>query len=271
VKDCDPEVPPNAVEWLALDEQERIQLAKAYHRDARIKLSRAEAHACFHVIVENQSSEGLEAAVRAMARLMNEGLSRHDALHAIGSVVVERLHEAMTIFSSEGNLMKDLVELELMILELDEKLKPIAQKTVDLSNPNWMDELRKTSPIDQIGKRSEAEAALSEAVDTYAKADPDTRETIRVMFTKCTSFTWAAIPPWPLNTNDGFTRHLLLFSIYDQGRDSRDALLQLRTLLATARSANLDTAAACRHVAKLSSDVDRYGMGSTRSMLLSNS
>jgi hypothetical protein len=167
--------------------------------------------------------------------------------------------------------MKDLVELELMILELDEKLKPIAKKTVDLSNPNWMDELQKTSPIDQIGKRSEAETALSEAVDTYEKTDPETRQAIRIMFSKYTSFAWAAIPPWPLNTNDGLTRHLLLFSIYDQGRDSRDALLQLRTMLATARSANLDTAAACRHVAKLSSDIDRYGMGSTRNMLLSSS
>ncbi len=48
-----------------------------------------------HTIVENQIAEGLAPVVRAMARLMNEGLSRHDAVHAIGSVVADHLFEAM--------------------------------------------------------------------------------------------------------------------------------------------------------------------------------
>jgi hypothetical protein len=43
--------------------------------------------------VENQLAEGLASVIRAMARLRNEGLSRHDALHAIGSVLVEHLSE----------------------------------------------------------------------------------------------------------------------------------------------------------------------------------
>ena len=38
--------------------------------------------------------KGLNRGVRAMDRLMNEGLSRHDTLHAIGSVVAEHLFEA---------------------------------------------------------------------------------------------------------------------------------------------------------------------------------
>jgi hypothetical protein len=91
----DPEVQPNPVEWLALDEQERIELAEAHHRAARIELPNVKVHAVFHVIVENQVAEGLEPVSRAMARLANEGLSRHDSLHAIGSVCAEHLFEAM--------------------------------------------------------------------------------------------------------------------------------------------------------------------------------
>ena len=91
----DPEVQPNPVEWLALDEQERIELVEAHHRAARIKLPDVKVHAVFHVIVENQIAEGLEPVSRAMARLANEGLSRHDSLHAIGSVCAEHLFEAM--------------------------------------------------------------------------------------------------------------------------------------------------------------------------------
>jgi hypothetical protein len=95
VKRYDPEVPPVAVEWLALDEQHRIQLAESYHRAAREKVPNHTAHAAFHAIVENQIAEGLEPVVRAMARLMKQGLSRHDALHAVGSVVADHFFEAM--------------------------------------------------------------------------------------------------------------------------------------------------------------------------------
>ena len=91
----DPEVQPTPAEWLALDEQLRIELVEKLHRAARETLPNVKAHAAFHAIVENQIAEGLESVVRAMARLMKQGLSRHDALHAVGSVVAEHFFEAM--------------------------------------------------------------------------------------------------------------------------------------------------------------------------------
>lgn len=84
---------PQPETWLELDEQERILLVENHHRLARIKLPDRNAHAVFHVIVENQIAMNLEPVVRAMARLMKEGLTRHDAVHAIGSVVAEHLFE----------------------------------------------------------------------------------------------------------------------------------------------------------------------------------
>ncbi len=95
MQNYDPEVPPNPAEWLALDEQLRIQLAEVYHRKAREKVPNVKAHAAFHAIVENQIAEGLESVARAMARLMKQGLTRHDALHAIGSCVADHFFEAM--------------------------------------------------------------------------------------------------------------------------------------------------------------------------------
>ena len=89
----DPERAPDSAEWLELDEQERIILIEEYHRSKRIKPSNLTAHAAFHAIVENQIAEGLEPVLRAMVRLVNEGLSRHDAVHAIGLVVAEHVYE----------------------------------------------------------------------------------------------------------------------------------------------------------------------------------
>jgi len=81
----DPLKAPDPEEWLELDEQERIDLAQDYHRRARIKLPSALLHANMHAIVENQIALGDETpARRVLQRLMNEGLDRHQAIHAIG-------------------------------------------------------------------------------------------------------------------------------------------------------------------------------------------
>jgi len=92
----DPETAPDPEMWLAHDEQERIQLIEDYHRAAHIKLPNLKVHAAFHAVAENQLAEGLEPVARAMERLTREGLSRHDALHAIGSIVADHVYEAMT-------------------------------------------------------------------------------------------------------------------------------------------------------------------------------
>jgi hypothetical protein len=93
VQRYDPEHAPNPEQWLALDEQERFALVEAHHRRARIKLPNLKIHAVFHAIVENQIAEGMESVVRAMTRLRTQGLSRHDAVHAVASVVAAHMHD----------------------------------------------------------------------------------------------------------------------------------------------------------------------------------
>ena len=49
-----------------------------------------------HVIVENQVVLGDEIPVRrTLERLRAEGLDRHDAVHAVGSVVAKRIYELL--------------------------------------------------------------------------------------------------------------------------------------------------------------------------------
>jgi hypothetical protein len=90
-----PECTPEPASWLELDEQERIVLVETYHRVTRIKLPNVTAHAALHAIVENQIALNVEPVVRAMHRLRKEGLTRHDAVHAIGSVVAEHLFDIL--------------------------------------------------------------------------------------------------------------------------------------------------------------------------------
>lgn len=95
----DPELAPDPSEWLALDEAERIVLAEQYHRESRISIPKAarRLHACIHVAVENQLALNDDPVVRAQSRLRKEGLTRHDTVHAIGSVVAELIYDAMNL------------------------------------------------------------------------------------------------------------------------------------------------------------------------------
>jgi len=61
----DPLEAPEPEEWLAIDEAERINLVKDYHRRARVRLPNEKLHAVFHVVVENQIALGNEIPVQS--------------------------------------------------------------------------------------------------------------------------------------------------------------------------------------------------------------
>ena len=92
----DPDQAPDPQAWLALREDVRIAQAEVFHKTRRIRMPSLTAHATFHAIVENQFAEGMAAVVRAVPRLMAQGLGRHDAIHAIGWVLARHLHDLMT-------------------------------------------------------------------------------------------------------------------------------------------------------------------------------
>ena len=87
----DPDIAPLPSEWLALDEAERIALTDRFHRDAGVVLPNILVHSAIHASVETQLAMGLPSVTDALRRLRAEGLDRHDALHAIGAVLAERM------------------------------------------------------------------------------------------------------------------------------------------------------------------------------------
>ena len=83
IEQPDPEI------WLELDETERVELVNDYHRRIGVRLEPPELHAMAHVVVENQVALGNATPVpETLERLMDEGLDRHEAVHAIGSILM---------------------------------------------------------------------------------------------------------------------------------------------------------------------------------------
>ena len=92
----DPMRSPIREEWTELDEGEQIALVSDYHRRSRIKTPNPRVHAAMHVAVENQMLMGDEAPVAAaLERLTAEGLDRHEAIHAIASVLAGLMFDAI--------------------------------------------------------------------------------------------------------------------------------------------------------------------------------
>ena len=94
--DYDPEFAPVPEWWTSLEEWKRQELALESQRLADEDLPSPRAHAAIHVVVENQVAMGDEIPVAAtLRRLTAEGLGRHDAVHAIGSVLASHVYRAM--------------------------------------------------------------------------------------------------------------------------------------------------------------------------------
>lgn len=151
---------------------------------------------------------------------------------------------------------------------LDARIRPIAEKPVAFADiPKFVSAMH--HPLDDAGVRQEAERVMSDAVDFYARAGEAEREAVRDLFRRNRAFAWAATLPFAADDADGLRKHLIRFSIVDQGTDARDAVMWLSELCGKSTAIDADVVAAIRReVAALSSDVDRYGFGSTRKMML---
>jgi len=86
---------PDPHAWLELDEETKIDLVVVYHRRHHSRTPRVRLHATFHTIVENQLATNEPAVVETLTRLRNEGLSRHDVVHAIGSVLAAHVYHLL--------------------------------------------------------------------------------------------------------------------------------------------------------------------------------
>jgi hypothetical protein len=91
----DAQTAPNSEEWIALEEDERLAEIIEYHECIDEELPNLNLHATIHAIVENQIAMGEEAAAQALKRLLSEKLDRHEAIHAIGSVLSEQIFDLL--------------------------------------------------------------------------------------------------------------------------------------------------------------------------------
>jgi hypothetical protein len=91
----DPLVAPDPAEWLALGEGEQLPAVLGAHKRAGIEEDAFHMHGVIHATIETQLAQGHARACAALRRLRKEGLDRHDAVHALGTVLAAHIHRAL--------------------------------------------------------------------------------------------------------------------------------------------------------------------------------
>jgi len=104
-----------------------------------------------------------------------------------------------------------LAEWKEWIALLDAMIKPIANRPIDITDPNWVGKLKSIpDPLEEAGVKAETENLLSELIPYYPICDDETRRALRKLFAGNHSFSWAARLAYKPITDESFRAHLIL-------------------------------------------------------------
>jgi hypothetical protein len=117
----DPALSPDPKSWLLLDEQKRILLIEQYHTRHAVTVPNLQLHAAIHAIVENHVALNDERITACLARLAGDGLGRHEALHAIGGVLVLRQRRQWRALGGQRRAMTGAKSLPVLVRSWETK------------------------------------------------------------------------------------------------------------------------------------------------------
>lgn len=104
MKYYNPDKPLNVSEWLVLDDEQRKILVSNFHESTEEEFQDDGAltmHSYMHVVVENQIATNVDFVPETVTKLVRQGLSRHEALHAISAIIVEDIFDMLKGTKSE--------------------------------------------------------------------------------------------------------------------------------------------------------------------------
>jgi hypothetical protein len=150
---------------------------------------------------------------------------------------------------------------------LNSPLKKILTEEIDINSPDWEEKMmNQAHPADESGLRPQIESFFEELVENFEYLTFEQRARVIDLMASKSYLMQSAVLKDDMGTASGFRKALILFVIQDQGADTRDAILALRSIWDHGKKHGFDIDVLFREMAGLSSDEDKYGMGSTRDL-----
>jgi len=152
---------------------------------------------------------------------------------------------------------------------LDKQLHPIVHEEVDTNATDWLEQLDNLPhPADAAGLRDEITSLFNEVVDKFDSLDAEQRQRVIDLMDKRDSLMYSALLDADRSSPEGFRKHMILFVIEDQGKDTRDAIVTLDHYRKDAEGHGINVDSIFKEMAEIASTRDKYGWGTTRSLLL---
>jgi hypothetical protein len=152
---------------------------------------------------------------------------------------------------------------------LDKQLHPIVHAEVDISASDWLKQLENSPhPADALGLRNEITSLFNQIVASFESLNAKQRQRVIDLMDEKGSLIYSAVLDVDRSTTEGFRKHMILFVIEDQGKDTRDAIVTLDHYRKDAEKHGIDVDSIFQEMAKIASTRDKYGWGTTRSLLL---
>jgi hypothetical protein len=173
------------------------------------------------------------------------------------------------VVATGDNADMDLAGVRAEVAAVDDLLRIVITRKVDLNDPDWVASARAgLKPVDEAGVSPETTAALEALLSAYETGDGRTRVEVRETFRDYRSFRREAQLPREWETVSEFRRHLVLISASGEYDDPRDVLMSIWQLCNEARARSIDVEPVLRAVAAISSDVAAKSFGSMRKMIM---
>ncbi len=80
-------------DWLSRSPPDKLRQVMAFHAERQVAVGPRKSHAALHVVVEDLLARGDGPVLRALARLQQQGATRHEAVHALGDVLRRHRHQ----------------------------------------------------------------------------------------------------------------------------------------------------------------------------------
>jgi hypothetical protein len=147
-----------------------------------------------------------------------------------------------------------LKEYDARLARLDSKLQPIAQRIIDINQPDWEEELRRAPPaLVQAGEVDEGQSLRTSLEQLYVST-PELRRAIWNLFRPYRSASWGLWPMQKPLSEELFRSWLLGVAMRGANEDPRDDIGQLWSLSRQAASAGVDIEPILKSVAAISGE-----------------
>ena len=162
----------------------------------------------------------------------------------------------------------ELDEISKTVERLNELLRPDAEREIDINDPDWQEKLEQSPELaDTLGLRKEIREVTDCLIRRFCESDSAGRSRVKNLLRKNDGFRYSMEASLSHDPEENFRKDLALQIMDDLGPDTRDAIVNLESLIVEAKAQGVRTQQILKEMKKKAGTTDHHGMGSMKKLL----